>query len=183
MEANQPLNEQIIGLREVKATIAERLKATENSLIESRQRALILERDEQAHSQKTSALEAELNTLRKQPQESPLLLLRLHESEKECKVSNDKLLSNQIELSQITDMLRERCEELAEVKAGLREAQSQLIDAQVRATTLSEEKDTIIAKKAQDERQLKIERAEMIEHEITRCASFDLFFHPNLLVR
>lgn len=153
----QASQEQIADLREMKAAIAERLIASEAALADSRVEAVSFANQQQAHLQNISALEAELQLLRDQAREHPLIALRLQGAEKQCVALEQQLAmcQNQLddskaevetkvqEMCRLRDTLESTTADLTQqntnVAQQLSTCQNLLNDSQAEARTKSQE--------------------------------------------
>lgn len=140
MKSEQSLSEQVAELRELKATIRERLQASEIALAEARQHSHGLQQKEQLLRQRITDLEVETATLRSQPKENLLSVLR----QKELEDRNSQLVAE-------VEKAHEDAREAVELSQGQaqsldkREEQinclnAQLEDIRATLTTLREEK-------------------------------------------
>ncbi|KAL9628794.1 MAG: hypothetical protein Q9204_005659 [Flavoplaca sp. TL-2023a] len=157
IKASQPLEQQLQDLQKVKATILERLQATETHLADSRSKLNTSEREEKAQLQKVAALEAELKTLRTQLQESPLMALRLHDSEKQCQELNQQLSAYQLQLEDTKGDLASRGSEKADLENSLQAARTEI--AELRATV-----DSISLEQFAIEGQAKLDKERLHEY-------------------
>lgn len=128
-EVKDVLGEQLLDVREAKATIRERLQATEASLTEARHRAMILENREQMHVQRISELRIEVTALHSRGSESPQMNLRIQELE--CRNQNlqEQNIALQNEKLSISEQLEKNAGEVTGLRTCLAEAQSQLEEA------------------------------------------------------
>ena len=127
----------------MKATILERLQSTETHLADSRSKLTTSEREEKAQLQKVAALEAELKTLRTQLQESPLMALRLHDSEKQCQELNQQLSAYQLQLEDAKGDLASRGSEKVDLENSLRAARADIAELRATVDSISLEKSAI----------------------------------------
>ncbi|KAL8978348.1 MAG: hypothetical protein Q9205_006044 [Flavoplaca limonia] len=138
--ASQPLEQQLQDLQKVKATILERLQATETHLADSRSKLTTSECEEKAQLQKVAALEAQLRTLSTQLQESPLMALRLHDSEKQCQELNQQLSAYQLRLEDAKSDIASRQSENADLEDSLQAARAEIAELRAAVDTVSLEK-------------------------------------------
>ncbi|KAL8993666.1 MAG: hypothetical protein Q9169_006177 [Polycauliona sp. 2 TL-2023] len=162
MKAGRPLEQQMHTLHQVKATITERLQATEVNLAESRQKLTVAENKDKAQLQKVAALEAEVKVLRAQPQESPLMALRLHESEKQCEELHRQASAYQVQLEDIKSDLASRCLEKSDLEDSLQATSAEL--AELRNTL-----HTVSLEKAAVDGQAKLNEDRLKQHFSTLC--------------
>lgn len=140
IESGRPLEQQMLDLHKVKATSTERLEATELYLADSRHKLTAAEHQEKAQLQKVAALEAELTTLRNQPQESPLMALRLHDSEKQCKKLKQQLSASEVQLKDTKSDLATKCSEKADLEDSLQATRTEIVGLQTSIDAISLDK-------------------------------------------
>lgn len=122
-------DEQIMSLREVQATMRERLKATETSLVEARQHAAALENQEKSHSQRILEMESEAVKLQSKWSEVTQFSLQLEES-KACNRSLEEQIANlRIESLSTSEQLQQKGDDVTHLRVQLTEVQSQLAEA------------------------------------------------------
>ncbi|KAL8922354.1 MAG: hypothetical protein Q9208_005207 [Pyrenodesmia sp. 3 TL-2023] len=140
IESGHLSQNQITDLREVKAKLAEQLNASEISLADYRRTATSLRNQEQLHLQKISALEAEVITLRNQTHESPLMALRLHDSEKQCVSIKEQLTACQSQLAAARAEIESSTQETSELRDLLEITNRDLTEQQATVERLRAEK-------------------------------------------
>jgi len=132
------LSEQIMDLREMKATIREQLHMTETTLQETRMELARLERRESEQSSKIMALENDLRS--RQPVEDPKSAMRLHELD----TLNQDLRKDLIDKGTETSSMREQLQQKEEVMQQLRDqclkTHTELGEARQQIETLQLEK-------------------------------------------
>ena len=142
LKSEYTLSEQVAELREMKATIRERLQASEIALADARQHCLGLQQKEQLLMQRVSSLEVEAATLRSQSRDSPDAMLR----EQELKDKNTQLQVDitqaQKDASEAADRSQGQERSLAEQQEQIDCLNTQLEEMQASLTTLHEEKST-----------------------------------------
>ncbi|KAL8643564.1 MAG: hypothetical protein Q9226_008279, partial [Calogaya cf. arnoldii] len=168
VEAGRPLEQQIQDLHEAKATITERLQATEVYLAECRRNLIAAETQEKGLLQKVAALEAELKTLRSQPQESPLMALRLHDSEKQCEKIDRQLSAYQIQLEDAKSDLASRYLEKADLEDSLQAARTEIAELRTKVDAVSLEKVAVEGKSKLNEDRLKQHYSKICDDQISR---------------
>ncbi|KAL8745777.1 MAG: hypothetical protein Q9184_007831, partial [Pyrenodesmia sp. 2 TL-2023] len=131
---------EITDLREVKARIAEQLSASETSLADYCHKATSLRNQEQFYLQKISALEAEVSTLRNQTHESPLMALRLHDSEKHYVSVREQLTACQSQLAAAKAEIESSNQETSELRDLLDITNGKLTEQQATVERLRAEK-------------------------------------------
>lgn len=127
------LGEQLMDLREVKATIRERLQAAEASLVVVRQHTIGLESGERTNLRRISELESEVIRLQAKGNELGQVVLRLEESEL-CNLNLEREIANtrnetlgtseslgkkQEEIKNLTGCLKERADEISSLNKCL----------------------------------------------------------------
>ena len=140
MNVKHSLGEQIMDLREVKATIRERLQATEASLTEARQHVTALESKEKFHLRKISELETEAVRLQSKRPEISNIGLQLEESEARNQTLQEQIFNLRSETSSMSEQLQQKVEELTSLHAHLTEVQSQLEEARADKAAFAEQK-------------------------------------------
>lgn len=127
------LGEQLMDLREVKATIRERLQAAEASLVVVRQHTVGLESGERTNLRRISELESEVIRLQAKGNELGQLVLRLEESElcnlnlereitiarNETLGTSESLEKKQEEIKTLAGCLKERADEISTLNTCL----------------------------------------------------------------
>lgn len=127
------LGEQLMDLREVKATIRERLQAAEASLVIVRQHTIGLEIGERTNLRRISELEAEVMRLQAKGSELGQVILRLEESElcnrnlereiantrNETLVTSESLAKKQEEITNLAGCLAKRADEISTLNTCL----------------------------------------------------------------
>lgn len=133
MNVKDALGEQLMNLREVKATIRERLQAAEASLAEVRQHTIGLESGERTNLRRISELEAEVTRLQAKGNELGQVVLRLEESElcnlnlerkiddarNETLATSESLGKKQEEITNLTGHLVKRADEISTLNTCL----------------------------------------------------------------
>lgn len=133
MNVKDALGEQLMNLREVKATIRERLQAAEASLAVVRQHTIGLESGERTNLRRISELEAEVTRLQAKGNELGQVVLRLEESElcnlnlerkiddarNETLATSESLGKKQEEITNLTGQLVKRADEISTLNTCL----------------------------------------------------------------
>lgn len=140
MNVKHALGEQLMDLREVKATIRERLLATEASLVESRQHVTALENKEQFHLRRISELETGYLRLQSKESEMSQISLQYQEAEKCNQSLQDQLTKSRDDASGMSKSLEQKIEEIMSLTVSLSEVQSQLEEAHTRTVTFADQK-------------------------------------------
>lgn len=162
IKAEKTLSEQLMEVREMKATVKERLQITERALIEARQHAIVLESKEQLHMQNIRALELEISS-----KESDSL--QLNSQVRELVVCN-KDLHEQIatchrDANGASKQLEQKIEEVSNLEEQINVLHLQLNDARVEAAT-SEDQKAAFESKA-------VEKLEHLRKQLSRSATVE----------
>ncbi|KAL8668822.1 MAG: hypothetical protein Q9168_006557 [Polycauliona sp. 1 TL-2023] len=162
VKAGRPLEQQLQELHKVKATITERLQATEVQLTDSRHKSTAAEKQEKAQLQKAATLEAELKVLRAQAQEHKLTALSLHESEKQYEKLNAQAAAYQAQLEDIKSDQASRYLEKAGIEESLQAAMAET--ARLRSAV-----DKLASEKVSMENKAKLNEVRLREQYSTHC--------------
>ena len=130
--------ERVTDLREVKATLKERLQATEATLAETRRQSNARLSENQLQTQKIAALEIETANLRIQSTESLHTVLRVQELEAQNKTLLERGNDLQKEASDISEKLRHKDEQAVEAETRLSDLQTQLEGVRIEKAALEE---------------------------------------------
>ncbi|KAL8723279.1 MAG: hypothetical protein Q9225_000401 [Loekoesia sp. 1 TL-2023] len=171
IETGHPLREQIMDLREMRATVTEQLKATETSLVDSRLKLTTFENRDQSHLQKICALEAEVKVLRNQTQESPLSALRLHEAEKQCLKVKEQLSTCQSQFETTKADIEIKRQEASDLHDLLETTKANLAEQQAKAEVLMSEKAAVERQAVHDEERIRAELSQACKNEVSRITN------------
>lgn len=134
IKAEQSLSEQVIDLREIKATLKERAQAGETALAKARQMVLELQGREQLLVQQVSGLKVEVSTLFNRPREDPEAAARLRQADtrnSELQAEVAKLLSNSSEhagkLGENTDLITGLHEQVTALGFQLKDSKAAIV--------------------------------------------------------
>lgn len=174
IENGHSTSEQVADLREAKATILERLRATEANLVDSRLGMNASTDRETLRLQEIAALKAEMEALRKEPRESRLQILKLHEVEKQNAEAAERLSICQAQLEGKQRALEEKQEEAMEIRRSFEKAQVDLEDVRGQMQTLQSGKEAVEAQSLIREGAIRTELSEACENEISRNANKSL---------
>ena len=139
LTAEQNLSEQVMDLREVKATLRERLQATEAALREARLEVVALRRENREQSHKIVAHETE----RARPQqlvENSQILLRLQDVDSNNRDLHRQLEKMQTEAASLFTQLQQKTQDAERLDERLIDAQVQLQDARHATEAMRNEK-------------------------------------------
>ena len=164
--SERTLSGQIGDLREVRATIRERLQATETSLVDARQEVAALRLRDQEQSGKIVALETVVAKAQTQPAEAPQSLLRIQELDSRNKDLQSDIATMKKEAEDLSSQLQQTSTEVRNVTDRLAEAQSKFEATRREVMRLEEEKST-------SERQASLEQEQM-RKELSKAANMEL---------
>lgn len=166
ISSEHALSEQIGDLREVRATVRERLQATESSLADARQEVVALRLKDQEQSRIIVALEAVAARAQSQPAEAPQILLRIQELESRNEGLRSEVVSLRKEAAGVSSQLQQSSMDAREVAERLATTQAQFKAAHEETVRLQEEKLTSV-------RQAMLDR-EQLRKELSKAASMEL---------
>ena len=166
VSSEHTLSAQINDLREVRATIRERLQATESSLADARQEVVALRLKDQEQSRKIVALETVAARTQSQPAEASQILLRIQEVDSRNRVLQSEIVTLRKEVTDLSGQLRQSSTDARELTEHLATTQQQLEAACEETTRLREEKST-------SERQAMFQR-EQLRKELSTAANMQL---------
>ena len=165
LTAEQNLSEQVMDLREVKATLRERLLATEMALREARVELVAVQRKDQDQSRKIIALEIE-TAKSQQPVDNTQLLLRLQETESRNMSLHREIDDMRTEATSLTALFQQRIKQAEHLDDRLVDTQVQLLEARQETEVVREEK-------LKMEMQA-LQQRESLEKELSQAASMEL---------
>jgi hypothetical protein len=157
--------QQVMDLREAKATIRERLQATETALAETKQRALALESKEQLDIQRISSLELEVAKLQRMESDSSQMVMRFQELNMHNAELKDQVAASRQEVLEITRHFKEKCEDHSNLDERLKKLVFQLEEARMASNKLKDERLAYEAKAVADTEQLR--------QQLSQAASFE----------
>ncbi|MCJ1282312.1 hypothetical protein MMC26_001635 [Xylographa opegraphella] len=140
IKGEQCLSAQILDLREIKASMRERLQACETSLVEARQTIVGLQGREQHLKTDVSALKAEILLLRTQPTEDPTSIDHIQNIESRNSDLENTLARKDEDLSGNEDQIRDMTDEAIEKQKLINGLLSQIDDAKITIQILSKQK-------------------------------------------
>lgn len=167
IEAGQVSQQQITDLREIKATIRERLSAAERTLVDSRQKIATFENQDQLRIQKIAALEAEICTVR-QTHESPLLALRLHDAEKQCAALKEQVTKYKSQLDASKADIAAKSKDSSDLQTRLEVMSADLEDQRTRLERISEEKTAVEAQAVVTANTIRADLSKVCQNEISK---------------
>lgn len=139
LTAEQNLSEQVMDLREVKATLRERLQATETALREARLEVVALQRENREQSHKIIAHETE-RAKPQQPADNSHILLRLQEVDSSNRDLHRELRKMQTEAASLSTQLQQRTKDAERLDERLMTTQVQLQETRHETEVLRNEK-------------------------------------------
>lgn len=160
------LSEQISDLREMKATVRERLQAAESSLADARQEVLALRLKDQEKSRRVAALETLAAGVQNQPAEAPQSLLRIQELDSRNRDLQSEIVTLSKEAADLSSQLQQSSTGAREMTERLATTQEQLEAAHREISRMQEEKST-------SERQVIFEQ-EQLRKEFSKAANMQL---------
>ena len=160
------LSEQIIDLREVRATIRERLQASESSLADARQEVAALRLKDGEQSRTIVALETVAARAQSQPTEDPQSLLRIQELDSRNRDLQNEILRVRKEATDLSTKFEQSATDAREVTERLATTREQLEAMLEETTRLREEKST-------SESHAMLER-EQLRKELSNAANLQL---------
>ena len=140
IKTEQTLTEQVTDLREIKATIRERLQASDESLVEARRKVIDLQNKESQLYQDNESLKAEILQLHNRPSNSPDTIVRLQKVESLNSELRDELAKLQEEFTEVAGSLERRDEAAVELLYQMDTLKTQLADAHAATNMLEEQK-------------------------------------------
>ncbi|KAL8967279.1 MAG: hypothetical protein Q9183_002995 [Haloplaca sp. 2 TL-2023] len=171
LHTDQPVKAQVGDLREAKATINERLRATEVDLISSRMQANAAAERERQQSQKIVALETELKTMRqRQNDSSSLQSQRLYDAEKQCRDLSQRLGDRKSELQAAAADVKTARAESDTLQRSLDAGEATITKLQAQLEVVTTEKAKIQTEAQENEKKIRAEASEAHRLESTRAA-------------
>ena len=160
------LSEQISDLREVRATIRERLQATESSLTDARQEIVALRLRDQKQSRQIVALETNIGKAQSQSAEAPQALLRIQDLDSRNKDLQSEIVALRKKATDLSSQLQQSLLETRNVTERLATAQEMVESTSEEVARLREEKST-------SEKEATFER-EQLRKELSKAAQMQL---------
>ena len=166
ISSEHALSEQISDLREVRATVRERLQATESSLVDARREAETLRLKDQEQSRRVVALEVDVAKAQSHSAEVPQALLRIQELDTLNKDRQNCIVTLRIEVTDLSGQLQQSSTEAREVAERLATAQEKLETANKETARSREEKSA-------NERQAVLQQ-EQLRKDLSKAANIQL---------
>ena len=158
-------SEQVMDLREVKATLRERLQGTDSALRDARIESIALKQKVEDQQRKLITLETDLAKTR-QPTETPVTLLRLQDLDSHNKALQQKITSLQTEAASLSTQLQQRVEDAQGLNDSFVNAQAQIQEAR-------RETEVVRKEKLESERHA-LQQNEETKRELLKAASIEL---------
>ncbi|KAL9008497.1 MAG: hypothetical protein Q9173_006381 [Seirophora scorigena] len=168
IEAGQVSQQQISDLREIKATIRERLSAAETTLVDSRQKIATFQNQDQLRLQKIAALEAEIYNARNQTHESPLLALRLHDAEKQSAALKEQVVKYKKQLDASEADIAVKSKDSSDLQTRLEVMKAELEEQRTRFERISEEKTAVEAQAVVTANTIRADLSKVCQNEISK---------------
>ncbi len=165
LTVEQNLSEQVMDLREVKATLRERLQATETALREARIEVVALQRKDREQTHKIVALEAE-RAKPQQPVDNSHILLRLQEVDSTNQDLHRELENMRTQAASLSTQVQQRTKEAERLD-------ERLIDTQVQLQEARRETEVVRDEKLEFEKQA-LQQREDLKTELLKGASKEL---------
>ena len=166
ISSEHALAEQISDLREVRATVKERLQATESSLADARREIVALRLKDQERSRKVVDLETDIAKAQSRHAEIPQAMLRIQELDSRNKDLQSEVVTLSREAAVLSDQLQQRSTEAQDLTERLAAVQEKFKAATEETARSREEKSA-------SERTATFER-EQLRNELTKAASMQL---------
>lgn len=158
------LSEQIIDLREMRATVRERLHSTEVSLRDAKQEVLALQVENKDHLRRISMLENDRGN--RQPAVDPHMLLRIQDTDTSNKELRKEQATLNAEVHSLGDQIGQKDKDLQQLQAQLTESQAVIERTRDQASLIEQEK-------LNCEEQAVVER-EQLRERLSQAASVEL---------
>ena len=165
LTAEHNLSEQLMDLREVKATLRERLEATETALREARIEVVALQRKDREQSHKIIAFETE-RAKPQQPVDNSHIILRLQEIDSRNRDLQRELEIMQTKAASLSTQVQQRTKDAERLD-------ERLIDTQVQLQEARHETEVVRGEKLQFEKQAR-QQCEDLRTKLLEDASKEL---------
>ena len=166
ISSEHALAEQISDLREVRATVRERLQATESSLADARREIIALRLKDQEQSRRVVDLETDVAKAQSQFAEIPQAMLRIQELDSRNKDLQSEVVASRKDAAVFSDQLQQRSTEAKRMT-------ERLVAVQEKFKAATEEKTRLKEEQSASERQAILER-EKLRNELSSAASMQL---------
>lgn len=165
VKAETTLNEQLVEVREMKATVRERLQMTESALVEARQHAIVLENKEQLHMQRINSLEVEVARFSSKEPESVQLSSQVQELMIRNKDLHEQVVTCRSEANGVSKQLQQKIKEASDSEACINNLQLQLSDARIESTSFEDQRAAYESKAD--------EKLEQLRKQLSRSATLE----------
>ena len=165
------LSEQISDLREVRATVRERLQATESSLADARREVIALRLKDQEQSRRIVTLETVAARDHRQPTEASQALLHIQELDSRNRTLQSEIVSLRKEAADLSSQLQQSSTDARESTERLATSQEQLETACKETTKVREEKLTSESQAMAKREQLRKELSKAANMQIANMQS------------
>ena len=165
------LSEQISDLREVKATVRERLQATESSLADARREVVALQLKDQEQSRKIVALEIVAARAQSPPEESSQALLRIQELDSRNRDLQSDTATAKKEAANLSSQLQKSSASATELTERLTTTQRQLEATHEEMTRMREERSTSEREVMEEREQLRKELSKAVNMQLASMQS------------
>ncbi|KAK4696962.1 hypothetical protein P7C71_g1023, partial [Lecanoromycetidae sp. Uapishka_2] len=159
------LSEQVLDLREMKATLRERVSAADNALANARLQIVDLQRKDQEHIHKIKHLEGSLAKERP-PWDSHLNMLRLQELDARNKELEREVAGTRSEATSLANQVEKNFVEIEDLRTRMADTQSQLEGARHEIEAVREEKVACERQAAEHLEQLRKDMADSAAQEL-----------------
>ena len=165
LTAEQNLSEQVMDLREVKATLRERLQATETALRETRIEVVALQRKDREQSHKIVVHETE-RAKPQQPVDNSHILLRFQDLDSRNRDLQRDLDNMQTQAASLSTQVQQKTKDVVHLD-------ERLIDTQVQLQEARHETEVVRAEKLEIEKQA-LQQCEDLRTKLLKDASKEL---------
>lgn len=166
ISSEHALTEQISDLREVRATVRERLQATESSLADARREIVALRLKDEEQSRRVVGLETHVAKAQSRSAEVPQAMLRIQELDSRNKELQSEVVTFNKDAAVLSDRLQQRYTEVQDLTERLA-----VVHKKFKAAT--EETSRLREEKSANERTATLER-EQLRNELSKAASMQL---------
>ena len=166
ISSEHALTEQISDLREVRATVRERLQATESSLADARREIVALRLKDEEQSRRVVGLETDVARAQSRSAEVPQAMLRIQELDSRNKELQSEVVTFNKDAAVLSDRLQQRYTEVQDLTERLSVVQK-------KSKAATEETSRLRDEKSASERTATLER-EQLRNELSKAASIQL---------
>lgn len=166
--AEQPRHDQLIEIRETKATLQERLQATETALQDARMESAILKTREEGTFHRIASLGDQILQMKAQPATTavpPHICLRLHDLETRNRDLTQQSNTLRTEFATLSDQLGEKDQDVTTAKGQIASLELQLEESQAKCVATQEQLSTLQDETAVQHQQAAKQLAEAASHD------------------